>query len=161
MMTRQESVQVSSTRTVVGRLFPGTDLVEGIKAICDKHGIRNGTIVSCIGSLNFARFVWAIPNPFHKMGFKYGEPKVIAGPLELIAGQGTIGTKAAAPDELFIHLHAVLTEDSGATWSGHIMESGNPVCVTAEIVILAFDGVKLVRGLDEETDVEIFRIKNP
>ena len=155
---RQESVQATGVRTVVGRLFPGTDLIDGIKEICRTHGIRNGAIVSCIGSLNFARFVWATPEPFHKTGFRYGDPKIIAGPLELISGQGTIGTKANSPEEIFIHLHAVMTEDSGTTWSGHIMEKGNPICVTAEIVIQAFDGVNFVRGLDEETNVEIFRV---
>lgn len=154
---RLESAQATNCRIVFGRLFPGTELLDGIKEICRAHEIRNGIVVSCIGSLNFARFVWATPDPFHKMGFRYGEPKVIAGPLELISGQGTIGTKATS-GELFVHLHAVMTEDSGATWSGHIMEKGNPICVTAEIAIQAFDGVEIVRGTDEETNVEIFRI---
>lgn len=154
---RLESAQATNCRTVFGRLFPDTELLDGIGEICRMHGIRNGVVVSCIGSLNFARLVWATPDPFHKMGFRYGEPKVIAGPLELISGQGTIGTKAGT-GEIFVHLHAVMTEDSGVTWSGHVMEKGNPICVTAEIAIQAFDGMEIVRDTDEETNVEIFRI---
>ena len=158
IQTRQKSKQVESVRTIVGRLFPQTDLVAGIKAICVEHNVRNGAIVSCIGSLNFARFVWATPNPFAKMGFQYGEPTVIAGPLEFIAAQGTIGTLKDDKNELFVHMHIVVTDDRGVTWSGHIQEEGNRVCCTIEVVIQAFDGVEITRALDEETNVAIFSV---
>ena len=155
---RQESAEIKAVRTIVGRLFPGTELIEGIRSICRQHGIRNGTIVSCVGSLKYASFIWAVPDPLRKMGFRYGEPKVVAGPLEFICAQGTIGPKKGDPDELFVHLHAVFTEDSGNTWSGHVVDAGNPVCATAEVVLLAFDDIRFVRKIDEETDIEIFRL---
>ena len=155
---RQKSKQVDGVRTIVGRLFPKTELIAGIKAICLAHNVKNGAVVSCIGSLNFARFVWATPDPFAKLGFKYGEPKVLAGPLEFIAAQGTIGTLKDRKEELFVHLHIVVTDDQGVTWSGHVQEEGNPVCCTMEIVILAFDGVEITRSVDEECEVAIFDI---
>ncbi|MDR1978877.1 MAG: DNA-binding protein [Synergistaceae bacterium] len=155
---RQKSKQVGNVRTIVGRLFPKTDLIAGIKAICAEHGVRNGVIVSCIGSLDVVRFVWATPDPFAKLGFKYGEPAVIAGPLEFIAAQGTIGTLQEKRDELFVHMHIVVTDDQGVTRSGHIQEEGNRVCCTMEIVIHAFDGVDITRAVDEESGVAIFSI---
>jgi predicted DNA-binding protein with PD1-like motif len=155
---RQKSKQASDVRTVVGRLLPQTDLIAGIKAICLEHGVKNGAVISCIGSLNFARFAWATPNPFAKLGFKYGEPAVIAGPLEFIAAQGMIGTLNDNREELFVHMHIVVTDDQGATWSGHVQEEGNRVCCTMEIVIQAFDGVEITRTVDEESGVAIFDI---
>jgi len=155
---KQVSKQAAGIRAVVGRLFPKTDLIAGIKTICREHGIKNGTIVSCIGSLNYARFVWATPDPFLKSGLKYGEPMVVAGPIEFVAAQGTIGT-LKDKDDLSVHLHAVLTDDKGATWSGHVQDEGNPVCITIEIVILAFDGVELVRELDAESGMTLFGVR--
>jgi predicted DNA-binding protein with PD1-like motif len=155
---RQKSKQAGSTRTIVGRLFPKTDLIAGIKDICREHGIRNGAIVSCIGSLNFARFVWALPDPFAKLGFRYGEPEVLAGPVEFIAAQGTIGTLKDNRDELAVHMHIVVTDSRGTTRCGHIQAEGNPVCCTMEIVIQAFDGVEITRAADEESGMAIFGI---
>jgi len=156
---KQHSKQASGVRAVAGRIFPRTDLIAGIKAICREHNIKNGTVVSCIGSLNYARFVWASPNPLLKAGFNYGEPAIVAGPIEFIAAQGTIGTLADKKDELSIHLHIVVTDDNGVTWSGHICEEGNPVCMTIEIVILALDGLEIVRELDTESGLTLFEVK--
>ena len=155
--TYQVSKQAAGVRAVVGRIFPKTDLIAGIKAICREHGVKNGTIVSCIGSLNYARFVWATPDPLLKAGFKYGEPAVVAGPIEFIAAQGTIGT---LKDEISVHMHIVVTDDNGKTWAGHIQDEGNPVCLTIEIVILAFDGLEIVRELDTESGMTLFGVKN-
>ena len=153
---RQYSKQAAGVRAIMGRILPKTDLVAGIKSICREHNVKNGTIVSCIGSLNYARFVWALPDPLLKTGLKYGEPVVVAGPVEFIAAQGTIGT---LKDDLSIHMHIVITDDKGATWSGHICDEGNPVCVTIEIVILAFDGLEIVRELDTESGMTLFGVK--
>jgi predicted DNA-binding protein with PD1-like motif len=145
-------------RTIVGRLFPKTDLIAGIKAVCREHGVRNGAVVSCIGSLNFARFLWALPDPFAKLGFRYGDPVIVAGPLEFIAAQGTIGTLKENRDELFVHMHIAVTDDRGVTRSGHVLEEGNPVCCTIEVVIQAFNGVEFTRAFDEESGVALFDI---
>ena len=155
---KQVSRQAGGTRVVMGRIFPRTDLIAGVKSICEEHGVKNGAIVSCIGSLNFARFVWATPDPLRKAGFKYGEPTVLAGPLEFVAAQGTIGTLSGKKDELSVHMHAVVTDDRGVTWSGHVLDEGNPVCLTIEIVILAFDGMEIVREPDAESGMTLFEI---
>jgi len=156
---KQVSRQAGGARAIVGRIFPKTDLIAGVKAICKEHDVRNGAIVSCIGSLNYVRFVWATPDPLLKAGFKYGAPAVIAGPIEFIAAQGTIGTLKDGKDELSVHMHLVVTDDKGVTWSGHICDEGNPVCMTIEIIILAFDGLELVRELDAESGMTLFGVK--
>ena len=155
---KQTSKQAAGTRAIVGRIHPKTDLIAGIKAICKEHDVKNGAVVSCIGSLNYARFVWATPDPLRKAGFKYAEPMVVAGPIEFIAAQGTIGTLEDT-GELSVHMHIVVTNDEGATWSGHIQEEGNPVALTIEIVILAFDGVDVVRKLDAESGMTLFGVQ--
>jgi predicted DNA-binding protein with PD1-like motif len=91
------------------------------------------------------------------MGFKYGEPAVMGGPREFIAAQGTIGTLKDT-GELSVHMHVILTDPRGVTYSGHIQDEGNPICATAEIVIQAFDGLEIVRAVDAETKLTLFTV---
>jgi predicted DNA-binding protein with PD1-like motif len=155
---KQISKQAAGVRAVAGRLLPRTDLVAGVKAICREHGVKNGFIVSCIGSLNYARFVWATPDPLLPAGFRYADPTVVAGPVEFVAAQGTIGVLKDT-GELSVHMHIVVTDDNGVTWSGHLQDEGNPVCLTMEIAILAFDGIEIVRELDSESGMTLFGVK--
>ena len=43
-------------RVVVIRLKPGTDLLGGIQAACERYQIHNGVVISAIGSLKCVRF---------------------------------------------------------------------------------------------------------
>ncbi|MDR1741978.1 MAG: DUF296 domain-containing protein [Synergistaceae bacterium] len=149
------SKEAKSMRVIVARLLPGTDLVAGIKAVCAEHKVTSGTIASCLGSLKFGRFSWVLPDPFAKMGFSYCPPVVIPGPVEFVAGQGTVGV--TGDGKMTVHLHAVMTDSKGVTWSGHMHDEGNLVYATIELVIHAYEGVTLVRPVDAETGLTLFR----
>lgn len=144
-------------RKIFARLFPGTDLIPGIKALCQKHGVRSGSVTTMLGSLKKVSFVWAIPDSQNKSQVKYGAPKILEGPIELISGAGAIGTMKGG-SELAVHLHATFSDPTSKIWGGHLIEEGNPVAVTVEIVIDAFDGLGLERDIDEETDMPLFSI---
>ena len=45
-------------RVVVVRLAPGTDLLKGIQAACERYQIHNGVVISAIGSLTEGSSPW-------------------------------------------------------------------------------------------------------
>ncbi len=145
-------------RTVFARLFPGTDLVPGIKALCAQHEIKAGAITTMLGSLSQVRFVWPIPDSVNKSHLKYGAPKTLEGPIELVSGAGAIGTMKDG-GELAVHLHASFCDTTSKMWGGHIVDEGNPVAVTIEVVIEAYDDLTLSRSLDSETDMPLFSLE--
>ena len=144
-------------RKIFARIFPGSDLIPAIRAICEKHEINAGAITAMLGSLSQVCFVWPIPDSEKKAGLKYGPPKTLEGPIELITGSGTIG-RMVHSGELAVHLHAAFCDLTARMWGGHIVEEGNPVAVTVEIAIEVYDGLTLSRAQDDETDMPLFNL---
>ncbi|MCS7233060.1 MAG: DNA-binding protein [Synergistetes bacterium] len=150
---RVVSVSSLSNRVVVGRVFPGTDLIEGILRICEDHGISSGSIDLVLGSLRKFTFVYPIRDDQNKMGVKYCDPVEIDGPIELLCGNGIVGVASSGGKAL--HLHAVVADRNGRVYGGHVLQ-GNPVLVTVEVVIRELSDVNVIRGLDEETGFTLF-----
>ena len=75
-------------RVVVIRLTPGTDLLEGIQAACEKYQIRNGVIINAIGSLDGVRFCNVEPLPEKKCGYGYGRVLSLNETIELTGAGG-------------------------------------------------------------------------
>ena len=145
------------TRKIFARILPGSDLIPAIKEICRKHAVTAGAITVILGSLSQVCFVWPIPYGKNKAGLKYGPPKTLYGPIEVITGSGTIG-RMKDTGELAVHLHTVFCDLTSKMWGGHMVEEGNPVAVTVEIAIEAYDGLSLSRALDDETDMPLFNL---
>ena len=55
-MTKVEVAQAGVGRIIVGRLHPGVDLIAGLEAACDAHGLRFAAVLACYGSLSAAGF---------------------------------------------------------------------------------------------------------
>ena len=144
-------------RKIFARILPGSDLIPAIKEICRKHDITAGAITAMLGSLSQVCFVWPIPDGVKKAGLKYGPPKTLDGPIELITGSGTIG-RMKDNGELAVHLHAAFCDLTSRMWGGHIVEEGNPVAVTVEIAIEVYDGLTFSRAQDDETDMPLFNL---
>jgi predicted DNA-binding protein with PD1-like motif len=154
-------VRVSSVearrRSVVARIWPRTELFEGLLRICEEHDVRAGCITTMLGSLLRTRFVYPVPFPGARMGAKYVDPVGIEGPIELLGGSGFIGTMAD-DGRTVVHLHCVMSDPSMRVIGGHLLETGNPVMSTVEIMIEAFDDVSITRAFDPETDFSLFSI---
>ncbi|KUK13569.1 MAG: DNA-binding protein [Synergistetes bacterium] len=154
---RFSSVDSKAGRTIVGRLLPGTDLIEGILALCKEHNINFGSIDVVLGSLRKFTFVYPIRDESKKMGVRYCDPVVIEGPIELLCGGGLIGVNRNG--EKAVHLHLVVSDREGKVYGGHVV-GGNPVLVTVELVLRELEGVSIVREEDEETGFPLFKFKN-
>jgi len=153
---RTTSQQVSC-RQIIARLWPGTDLLEGLLDVCARHNVKAGSITNMLGSLSRARFVWALPDSSTKMNAKYGEPMEFEGPLEFLCGSGLIGQQKDG-GETTIHLHGVLSDKAQKLYGAHFVPGGNPVMSTMEVFIQATEDIKILRAFDEETEFPLFNI---
>lgn len=148
-------------RIIVGRLLPGTDLMEGLNKLCDQYSIKHGVIVDCIGSLRKAVFKFLIPNPKLKLGSGYGEPYTLDGPIEFLGGQGviTLGEDGARK----IHLHGLVNRTSvegGKPKPDYVLggdfgvpPGSNLVLATMDITIIEVNGLNITRKYDAETEI--------
>jgi len=134
------------------RILPGSDIIEGIEDTCRDLQINSGAIACCIGSLQRASFLIAVPLN-NKIGAGYSEPKTVDGPLEFLSAQGMIGEEEDGG--IFVHLHGVLSDGDGEVCGGHLIKGENPVLITCEIMISAVEGVRIKRRYDPETEMKL------
>jgi len=133
---------------VIGRLRPGTDLIEGIIALVEEYDVRAGVIISCVGSLGKATFLLPVPDPSSKVGAVYGNPIEIVGPLAFLSGGGLISRDKDG--EVLIHFHGLVSDVNRKVYGGHFKCGGNPVLATMEVLIAELQDLELVRRYDEE-----------
>jgi uncharacterized protein len=141
------SVEARSDRVIVGRLLPGADLIQGLEAVCDHHGIRFAAIAFAYGSLSSAAFkTLQIPAG--------GDHPVLTlervdRRVEFLGGQGLIcrnddGDRAT-------HLHGSVADESGQVLGGHFEPGLNPVFNNLDFTLQELSGVDLVRRWDAQT----------
>jgi len=140
------------SKVVVIRISPGSDVIEGIAEACKTLNIKSGSVISCIGSLRRTSFMIAVPLN-NKIGAGYGNPIRVEGPIELLSGQGTIGQEENG--ELFVHLHAVVSDKDGCLHGGHVVKGENPVLITCELTVAHIEGIQLTKSYDPEIDMRV------
>lgn len=136
------------------RLLPGTDLMNGLKKVCEDNGVRHGTLLTAIGSLRKLTIQVLVPNEKVKLGAAYTKPQTIPGPIEILGIQGVI--LETETGEVVLHLHGIFCDKDGKTFGGHIVPDENPVLATLDAVISEVTGVRLTRRYDEETELNLF-----
>ncbi|MBW2078773.1 MAG: DNA-binding protein [Deltaproteobacteria bacterium] len=145
------------SKAVTIRVLPGSDVIEGIEEACQNLGIKSGAIISCIGSLQRASVLVAVPLN-NKIGAGYSEPRKYEGPLELLSGQGTIGREEEG-EIITVHIHGVVSDKEGHLHGGHLVRGENPVLITCEVMVAQLQGIKILRSHDPKTDYDIFFAK--
>lgn len=148
MSQRFHAVAAASGRRLVGRLLPGADLMGGLEAVCDEHGVEFASVVFAYGSLSSASFkVLQRPNedsaptlmPFH-----------VAERVEFMGGQGLICRDRAG--KRATHLHGSVSDESGLVRGGHFNAGENPIYNNLDFLLEELHGVQLIRAHDPETD---------
>jgi predicted DNA-binding protein with PD1-like motif len=131
-------------RTLIGRLPKGADLVEGIQALCEEHGIRAAWVeaVGAVSRLTFAHYDQAERRYQEKTSSDHHEMSGFVGNISLRDGRP------------FLHAHASFADREGVTRGGHLVP-GSTVWV-AEVRIVELEGVELIRELDEETGLALW-----
>jgi predicted DNA-binding protein with PD1-like motif len=136
-------------RRIVGNLDRGTDLLEGLRAVCRKHNVRSGEL-RAVGNLESAEI--AAYDPARRA---WGAARAVTGgALELLSLIGNISERDGATV-----LSAKVTllrqrEGSSEVVGGQLMRAR---VFSLEFVIEAFDDVILRRGLDPATGLQSWR----
>ncbi len=137
-------------RVIVARLKPGTDLLEGIRQVCEKHQLHNGVVISGIGSLACVRYCDVEPLPEKKCGYGYGGILELNETIELTGAGGVICSDAE--NNINLHIHLSLSDRTGRAYGGHLV-SGTKVLMTADIVLGEIEGIAMRREYDPGMDV--------
>ena len=151
---RLEVVAATPGRVLVGRLHPGTDLIDGLEAACDAHGIRFASVTSCYGSLSMAGFkiLQLVPGEERPRLV----PHQLAERVEFMGGQGLICESTDGARET--HLHGSVSDARGVVSGGHFVAGENPVYNNMDFVLQELLGVRLIRAHDAETDTVEMRV---
>lgn len=154
---RVESVVAESGRIIVGRLLPGADLIRGLEAACDEHGVAFAAVTFAYGSLSRASFKFLQRRDDGKAVLV---PHDVGTRVEFLAGQGLVCVNEKGYRET--HLHGAISDETGRVLGGHFTADGNPVYNNLDFQLTELKGVRLVRRHDPETDtveMELERIR--
>jgi len=132
-----------AVEVVVLGLQPGEILLESIEEACRERDVRNGAVVSGIGTLDVCRMHYITHSNFPPSD----EIATLEKPLELVSISGVIA--GGEP-----HLHMTVSCRQEGTWAGNL-EPGSRVLYLAEVVILKFNDLEMIRRVDPERRVPL------
>jgi len=138
-------------KVIVTRLKPNNDLLQSIKSLVEKEGIKAGVILSGIGLLKKAsiRNCKVLPKEFPITDANRSF-LTFQKPLEILSLSGNISEVKGEP---LVHAHITLSYVEGEEISvigGHLIEG----CLTfgfVEIFIMELKNIKLEKEFDPET----------
>jgi len=135
------------TQVVIVALEPGEMLLESIREAIARHDIRNGVVVSGIGTLRTCHMHYIEHTDFPPKDRFFRLVK----PLELVSVSGLIADGEP-------HLHIVVSCGETEVWAGHL-EPESEVAYLAEIAILKFNDLAMVRRTDPQRKVRLLGSK--
>ena len=147
LLERTGSYQFS--RIVMGKLKVGADLLEGIREIARKEGIRSGVILSGLGALKKAVFRNAkVMPPDFKMDDKYRVYVDLEKTMELVSLPGWIATRDNGEVDVHAHFMASLVVDDKIVTMGGHLTTGTLASIKVVIVIGVIDDAKVKAAID-------------
>ena len=105
-------------RVIAVRLHPGDDVLLSLEQLCREKNLKNGLILSAIGSLDGAAFYNPVELPHKKAGYGYSEPVTLKGPIELTNASGMICHDTDG--NILLHVHISLSDRYGNAHGGHL-----------------------------------------
>ena len=128
---------------VVLGIQPGEMLLESIQRAIEQQNVRNGVVVSGIGTLKNFHMHYITHTDFPPAD----EFVNIEGPLELLSASGVIADGEP-------HLHVVVSCGRDEVYAGHL-EPNSEVAYLAEIAILKCNDLAMARHLDEQRRLKL------
>ena len=129
--------------TYMVRIDLDEDVIESLKALCEKEHIRLGR-VEAIGAVNHA--VLGVYDLVKKEYY----PEEINEFMEITSLNGNITAMDRKP---YIHLHAMLADQHHTIHGGHVLEMR--VGATCEMFVTVLDG-EVERRRDEELGINLW-----
>lgn len=131
------------TELIALGIGPGEMLLESIRQACTDRDIRNGAVVSGIGTLKTCRMHYIEHTDFPPADRFFRLEK----PLELLSVSGIIADGEP-------HLHIVVSCGRHEVYAGHL-EPESEVAYLAEIAILKCNDLAMARRLDERRGIRL------
>jgi predicted DNA-binding protein with PD1-like motif len=128
------------------RIEPDAELVRSVAELARDRNIQAGSFVA-IGALKRARLAC-----FDQRGYQYREITIDSA-HEMASCAGNISLKDGQP---FVHAHVVLSDETGSTKAGHLMEG---IVFAAEVHVRQLQGPKLERKYDETTRLSLWKME--
>lgn len=154
--TRFHSAKASAGVTIVGRLLPGTDLIHGLEAVCEQHGVRYAAVNFAYGSLSSAGFK-TLQMPDDGSNRPTLTLERVESRVEFLGGQGLVCSDGN--DGRATHLHGCISDETGRVLGGHFEPGLNPVYNNMDFTLQELLGVELVREWDVETATVEMRVE--
>jgi predicted DNA-binding protein with PD1-like motif len=136
------------TQLLVIGFKPGEMLLESLRAAIQDQGVRNGAVVSGIGTLKTCQMHYVEHTGFPPSDHFY----TLSKPLELLSVSGLIADGEP-------HLHIVVSCGQDEVYGGHL-EPGSEVLYLAEIAILVFNPLELERRPDTARMIKLLAPKS-
>ncbi len=136
-------------RIFLGRLPNGGDFLAAVQEFCENQEITLG-VFYCIGAVKRANLSFYDQKNRKYMSFEIDQE------LEISSCSGNVSLKDGKP---MVHAHAVLANDAGKTYSGHLM--AGTIIFAGEIYLQELVGEQLVRGYDETTGLPLWEMREP
>ncbi|NLJ31377.1 MAG: DNA-binding protein [Clostridiales bacterium] len=124
--------------TLMLRIDRGEEILACVTKACEQNGIRLAGI-SAIGAVDHAVV------GLYRVEERAYHSHALDGEMELTSLTGNVTTKDG---ELYLHLHAVLADEQGHAFGGHLNEAR--VSGTCEMMIQILDGT-VGRSIDPKT----------
>ena len=139
--------QYEHGRTFVAKLDYQSDLYEAINKICINENIKAGRInaIGAVSSLKLG-FYNQETKEYIYTTYAYDEP------MEIVSCTGNVSIKDGNP---FCHLHITAADKKGKCIGGHLV-AGTAV-FAGEVIIQEFLGEDLIREIDEETKLLLWK----
>jgi len=140
-----ENSQITKSNVIahVLRLTPHQNIYEEILKYLKNNNINAAFIMTCVGSLRKINIRLANAQDFIVKEENH----------EIVSIVGCVSLERS-------HIHICLSDNKGATIGGHLMQEGNLVNTTAELVLGELPSLKFGLEFDEETGYDELKIKN-
>jgi len=130
-------------------LGPGEKLLESINETIKNNEIRDGVVISGIGTLKRCHMHYVNTTSFPAENHFY----VVEEPLEIGSISGIIADYEA-------HLHMTVGCRDQRTYAGHL-EEGCEVLYLAEILVMRLRDMRLERRIDPQYGVSLLSARDP
>ena len=139
--------QFEQGRTFVAKLNFEADLLEELNKICLEENIRAGSInmIGAVSSLKLGFFAQETKE-YILTTYAYDEP------MEVVSCTGNISEKDGKP---ICHVHITASDRKGKCIGGHLVQGTS--IYAGEVVIQEFLGEDLVREIDEQTQLALWK----
>ncbi|HUT46261.1 MAG TPA: PPC domain-containing DNA-binding protein [Sedimentisphaerales bacterium] len=138
--------EIKRTKTFMGKLKFGGDLLEELTSICEEKDICLGS-TEALGAVQKARFGF-----YDQKARKYDFIE-IDKPLEITKLIGNISLRDGKP---MVHAHITLSDSQGNAFGGHL--APGTIVFACEFIINSYDGPDHIRDYDEQTGLPLWKI---